>query len=179
MKLLGIVLDNKLSYTEHVTKLCKKANAKTYALCRFLPFISDFKRQILANSFIFCNFNYCPLVWGFSSKCLLHKIDRTQEIAAKLLSQETPGIYRNSIHERNCRLLLQEVFKTKHGLNPSYMNDVFTFKKSQYNLRSLCALEWEKILSVGHGLQTVSYIATQLWDTLPESAIHVSSLATF
>ena len=179
VKLLGIVLDNKLSYTEHVTKLCKKANAKTYALRRLSPFISDFKRQILANSFIFCNFNYCPLVWGFSSRCLLHKIDRTQEKAAKLLSQETSGIYRNSIHERNCRLLLQEVFKTKHGLNPSYMNDVFTFKKSQYNLRSSCALEREKIRSVRHGLQTVSYIAAQLWDTLPESAKQVSSLATF
>ena len=47
VKLLGIVLDNKLSYTEHVTKLCKKANAKTYVLRRLSPFISDFKTSDL------------------------------------------------------------------------------------------------------------------------------------
>ena len=33
-KLLGITIDNQLSFNEHVTKLCKNASAKLHALAR-------------------------------------------------------------------------------------------------------------------------------------------------
>ena len=34
IKLLGITIDNKLNFNEHVTNICKKANHKLHALAR-------------------------------------------------------------------------------------------------------------------------------------------------
>ena len=41
-----------------------------------------------------------------------------------------------TIHQHNLQLLMIEVYKTKHNLNPTFMRDVFTERNNQYNLRS-------------------------------------------
>ena len=42
-KLLGVQIDNKLSFHNHVSKLCQKASNKLYALARILPYIDQSK----------------------------------------------------------------------------------------------------------------------------------------
>ena len=67
VKLLGITIDNKLNFNEHISKLCKSASAQLNAIFRLrykLPFKA---KHILINSFVNANFSYCPLIWHFSS----------------------------------------------------------------------------------------------------------------
>ena len=40
VKLLGVTIDNKLNFDEHVTKLCKKASQKIHALARISNYVS-------------------------------------------------------------------------------------------------------------------------------------------
>ena len=61
-KLLGVKIDNKLSFDTHVKGLCKKANNKLRALVRATPYMSLEKRKLLMNSFFNAQFNYCPLI---------------------------------------------------------------------------------------------------------------------
>ena len=176
VKLLGVILDKMLSFDEHVSMLCKKANAKISALLRIARFFSQQQHSVLIESFVFSNFCYCPLVWGFSSRKNLHMIDRTCERAFRIFSSEPPE---DTIHDRFCRILLQEVFKTVHGLNPSYMNDVFPFQSHSYKLRSFSSLRCDKIHSSRHGLKSIPCIAAQLWSTVPESIKTESTLHGF
>ena len=62
VKLLGIKLDNKLSFVAHTRVLCNKAHAKLRALQRISAYLSPGKRKVLANSFVFSASSYCPLV---------------------------------------------------------------------------------------------------------------------
>ena len=39
VKLLGITIDNKLNFNEHVTKICIKANQKLHALKRIAKYL--------------------------------------------------------------------------------------------------------------------------------------------
>ncbi|XP_057290869.1 uncharacterized protein LOC130613559 [Hydractinia symbiolongicarpus] len=55
------------SEKQHVLPLCKKANAKINALKRISPYMSNYKRNVIANSFIYSIFNYWLLIWGFST----------------------------------------------------------------------------------------------------------------
>ena len=66
-KLLGVKIDNELTFDCHVSDMCKKANRKINALARIAPFININKRRILMNSFFRSQFNYCPLIWMFHS----------------------------------------------------------------------------------------------------------------
>ena len=62
IKLLGINIDSKLNFDSHISDLCNKASMQLYASNRLRAYIVYKKIEILMNSFIYSNFNYCPLV---------------------------------------------------------------------------------------------------------------------
>ena len=66
-KLLGITIDNKLTFKPHVTNLCDKASQKLHALSRVGNYMNFNQRKLIMNSFITSQFSYCPLVWMFHS----------------------------------------------------------------------------------------------------------------
>ena len=51
-KLLGVKIDNKMTFDCHVSDMFKKAKRKINALVRIAPFINISKRRILMNSFL-------------------------------------------------------------------------------------------------------------------------------
>ena len=61
-KLLGVKIDNKLSFENHVSSLCKKARQKLHALARVVNFMDLVKLKSLMKAFITSEFNYCPLI---------------------------------------------------------------------------------------------------------------------
>ena len=63
VKLLGITLDNDLTFNMHVSKLCKKASQKVHALSRVCHYMTISQRRIIVKAFIESQFGYCPLVW--------------------------------------------------------------------------------------------------------------------
>ena len=65
VELLGVTIDNKLKFTEHVTDLYKKGNQKLHALARISKYMDKKKIKIIMKTFIISQFNYCPLVWMF------------------------------------------------------------------------------------------------------------------
>ena len=68
--LLGVRIDSDLTFKEHVTSICSKANQKLHALTRVSKCMSLQKRRILMKSFITSQFNYCPIVWMCHSRSL-------------------------------------------------------------------------------------------------------------
>ena len=67
-KMLGVKIDYKLNFDEHVKTLCSKANNKLRVLARTTPYMSVEKKKILINSILNAQFNYCPLVWMLHSR---------------------------------------------------------------------------------------------------------------
>ena len=46
----------------HIDKRCKKATMHLNAIKRLARFMGSKEREAIVNSFILCNFNYCPLI---------------------------------------------------------------------------------------------------------------------
>ena len=65
IKLLGVIIDNKFDFTEHLNTVCKKANLMLHALNRITRFSSPEQHVLIINAYIKSLFNYCPLVWMF------------------------------------------------------------------------------------------------------------------
>ena len=59
-KLLGVKFDHKLSFDDHISKLCKTASRKIHALSRVASYMNISKRHILMNAFFKSQFSYCP-----------------------------------------------------------------------------------------------------------------------
>ena len=64
VKLLGVELDNKLSFIPHVTQICKKAARQVNAMCRISKNLDYDSKMKIYESFILSNFIYCSVVYN-------------------------------------------------------------------------------------------------------------------
>ena len=62
VKLLGVKKDNELTFDEHISNICLKANRKLRALARLSRFLSLEKRRTLFKAVIESQFKYSPLL---------------------------------------------------------------------------------------------------------------------
>ena len=76
VKLLGIEIDNRLSFEKHISTLCNKASNQLNAIGRIQKFMGFKEKEVLLNSFVYSNFNYCPLVSHFCLSKSLYKIEK-------------------------------------------------------------------------------------------------------
>ena len=63
--LLGVTIDSKLRFNEHVKIIYQKTNNKVKALSRVVRYLEPQKASLLYKSFILTNCNYFPLTWMF------------------------------------------------------------------------------------------------------------------
>ena len=130
-KLLGVKIDSKLSFENHVSSLCKKASQKLHALARVVNFMDLAKRKSLMKAFITSQFNYCPLIWMFHSRQLNNRINKIQERALRLVYKDNKLTFDDllkldnsiTIHQRNLQILATETFKVKNSLAPEIMRE--------------------------------------------------------
>ena len=66
--LLGVKVDSKLKFNQHVSNICQKVNTKISAFSRISNYLDKKQLIILYNSFITSQFNYCSLIWMFCGK---------------------------------------------------------------------------------------------------------------
>ena len=143
VKLLGVSIDSKLTFTPHITDMCTKVNLKTKALLRIRNYLNIDQAKLLCNSFILSYFNYCPLVWMFCNKTNNKLIHKTYIRSLRSLlnnftlnSEEILQITkRKTIHEINLQKLALEVYKSINNINPSMMSELFNVKLNNYSLR--------------------------------------------
>ena len=99
-KLLVVQIDNKLSFDNHVSKLCQKASNKLYALAHISPYMDQNKLRTLVRALITSQFQYCPLIWMFHSRQLNKKINKIQKRALRITYKDA---------ESTCSELLRPV----------------------------------------------------------------------
>ena len=73
-RLLGVILDKKLSFKTHVRSLSKKAGQKLHALSRISYLLDSEKLKHIMRAFTMSQFNYCPLVWMFCEDILITRL---------------------------------------------------------------------------------------------------------
>ena len=128
-KLLGVKIDSKLSFENHVSSLCKKASQKLHALQRVVNFMDLAKRKSLMKAFITTHLHYFPLIWMFHSRQLNNRINKTKERALRLVSKDNKLTFNDffkldnsvTIYQRNLQILATEIFKVKNSLTPELM----------------------------------------------------------
>ena len=152
VKLLGIEIDDKLNFNHHINNICKSASNQLNALIRLKHQLGFKERKVLVNTFVMSNFNYCSLVWNFSSAQLLKKErENLQKRALRFLLNDYESTYEDlleksgypNVNLRRQRTLCIEFDKTLNELNPGYMNDIFKLRNTDRPTREKYKLKLE------------------------------------
>ena len=77
--ILGVTIDNRLTFNNHLKNLCKKIANKLNALTRIAPYLDHNQLRLIYNSFFKGQLSYCPLIWTFCSRRSNHLINKLQE----------------------------------------------------------------------------------------------------
>ena len=117
MKLLGVEIGNKFFFEKYISTLVKKASNRLNAISRIQKFMGFKEKEILLNSFVYSNLNYCSLV---------KKIEKQQERAIRILYNNFSSDYESILNKsgkstmevKRIRAHALEVFKTVNNMNP-------------------------------------------------------------
>ena len=171
-KILGVFLDDKLSFSQHVSISCTKAARQLNALARISRYLNISSRSLLYNSFVRSNFNYCAMVWHFCGKTNNSKIEKIQERALRIIYRDYESSYEDLLSAaevptmltRRIRVILLEVFKSIYMLNSDCLNDMFKIKDGNYSFRNTRKLLQPKKKTTTFGLRSIAYLGAKLWN---------------
>ena len=187
VKLLGIKIDNQLTFSEHISNICKKVSIKLHALARVSQLMHQDKLRLLLKAFIESQFSYCSLIWMFHSRTLNNRINNLHERALRLVYNDHVSsfeqlLYRDksfSIHERNLQKLAIEMYKVKNNLSPSFMKSIFPDSDNTYNLRNNPSFKTKNIRTTYYGTETLMYRGPKTWDLVPNNIKQSNNLKEF
>ena len=143
VKVLGITIDSRLNFSEHVSNLCTKAARQLNSLARISRYIDETSRYMIYNSFVRSNFNFCPMVWHFCGIQNNEKLERIQERALRIVYGDYSSSYddllshakTHTLMVKRLRQMLFEAFKSIGKKNSNCLNDMFEIKELEYALR--------------------------------------------
>ena len=177
VELLAIHLDDKLNFNLYISNICRSAANQLNALIRLKNYLSFNAKRVLINSYIISNFNYCPLVWMFSTAKSLNIIESLQKRALRFLYNDYSISYEGLLEKAGkvktnvyrLRNLCVEIYKTINKLNPEFMNNIFKVKENKRVVREQYKLNLEtpERNQVTFGAKSLKVYGSKVWNSLP------------
>ena len=176
LEILGVHIDNKLSFKAYVSAILKKVYAKIGALRRLKRLVPPDIALILYKCYILPHLEYCsPLLLGIN-KTLANKLEAANYYALKVLLNVGNDVDYNSILSiagmnslefRRYEQSLSLLYKCIKGNGPSYISDFFKFRVSHYNLRGGGCNLVQPSYNNQYFHNSFTYKITHLWNKLP------------
>ena len=164
-----------------------KASAQISALQRLTGLVDYPSRKPIYTSFIASNFNYCPLVWFFTSRESIDKIDKIQERALLFVLKDHISNYKelllrsgfDSFRIYAAKCLMIELYKILEGMTPNYLSELFVKADTPYNTRDKCKLIQPMNRTTAYGLRSFQYYGAHARNMLPAHMKAAQSLSEF
>ena len=187
MTSLGICIDENLNFYLHIKDICLKASRQISALQRLTGLLDLASRKAIYTSFISSNFNYCPLVWFFTIRDSINKIQKLQERALRFVLKDSTSDYEtllsksdfDSFRISSVKTMAVEIYKILNGMGPEYLSTLFSKSNVPYQLRDGNKLTQPLKRTTTFGIKSLVYFGTHLWNMLPHHIKNSVSLREF
>ena len=141
--ILGVTIDRKLTFRQHIKKMCRKAGQKLSALLRLSPYVNTNKRKTIYTTLVKSQLNCCPLVWMFCSRRSNNLINIVQERALRITYNDQQTDFKSllsnhneiTIHQRNLQVLMTEIYKIIIDIAPPIMSSLFEIRENTHKIR--------------------------------------------
>ena len=159
---------------------------------RISKYLSKECRQSLVHAYVTSRLDYCNSILYGLPKYQLSKLQRIQNMAARLITDTMkfdhikPVLYNLHWLPVNYRIqfkILMITFKAIHGMAPSYLSNLICIRSSsRYSLRNNDTIFLERpkgVMRTTLGARSFHASAPALWNSLPAHIRTIDSLALF
>jgi len=172
--LVGVTVDNKLSFSPHISKISKTAASQLNSIKRLKRHFDIDTKKHLVKTYVLSQFNYCPLVWHFCGNGSIHKMEKIQERALRFVFNDYTSEYNHmlkingesTLYLKRVRIMAQEVYKAIKNQSPKYMKELLTERNSRYSSRRPLDLYVPRVNQDKFGYKSYTFEAPSVWNSL-------------
>ena len=173
VELLGITIDNKLTFTLQISILCKLAANQLNSIKRLRRHFDQNIKSRMAKTFVMSQFNYCPLVWHFCGPGDTHKMEKIHERALRFIYNDHTTDYtelmekngESTLYLKRVRTMAHEVYKAINDISPKYSKEMLSFRSKP--MRRPLDLYVPRVNQITFGYRSYTFEAPSLWNSLP------------
>ncbi len=176
IKILGVLIDHKLHFEEHINELSTNISKKLNFFTRLRHYVPQSTAKVAFEALIFPLIDYCSIAYGFTYKTHVNRIEVLIRRAARIITfsgftaSHVPLFQQlnwKSFQERLRISSLKYIFKSLHGMAADTSSGLFIYMNHTRSRRfDNSMLELPNIKS--NFLQnTIFYKGVKLWNDLP------------
>ena len=189
VKYLGVILDENMKGSQHVSDVFKKCAGRISFLFRNASLLNFHCRKLLCSAFITRYLDYwCTSWYAGLSKVLQGRLDVVQRRMVRFIfsldarahvgTEKLRELSWLSIRDRVTYFRLVHVFKIRAGLAPSYLSRILIPVSHSHNTRgSRCNFQVSKELAKNSASFCLN--AVKQWNSLPMFLKEIRSLPSF
>jgi hypothetical protein len=186
---LGVIFEEDLSLNKQITQVCKSCHYLIRQFRTIRPLLDHDSAVLLANALVSTRLDFCNSLYSGLPKKSLNQLQLVQNSLARFIyssrkfDRVTPLLHQLHwlpVEQRISYKVALLTFKTLQTNSPKYLSDFLVQYKPMRSLRSDREnyLVVPRVCSVA-GRRSFSYVAPTLWNSLPSSVRHASSLSSF
>ena len=190
-KILGVLIDNNLTWTNHIDAVAKKIVSNLWLLSRIKSYLTTNQRVQFYKSYVQPHIDYCNAIWGGTSQRNLDRIYRLQKRACKIILDYQYDNITDSMEEFKIlniyeRIYLKKakfMFEISNSLTPDYINEMFHLRPLNNTLQSL-----RSSAAINYVLprpnkelfkQSLIYSGPLIWNNLPDTLKQLGTINSF
>ena len=182
-KLLGVILDEHLSWKDHILSLKKKLRTLFVVTIKVKPCLRKDSLLIIYHSLLISHLRYCINNWCFANSTLINKL---QNICYRFLKMTFNLRHNSDVTEamKNAQLLTinnlynleiaQMMFKHENNQLPKAFNNFFTKKSFTMKTRSHSQMISNRSRTAV-GQQSLKFVGPKIWNKIPLEIRHCRS----
>ena len=113
---LGVLLDNCLTFSKHISKIMKSVSHKLYLLNKIRPYLTESASINLYKAMILPYFDYADVIYDGATNTHLKKLQNIQNRALRLCLKERQALSISDLHNK-CKLGTLQNRRQAHLLN--------------------------------------------------------------
>ena len=102
VKLLGVTIDESLSWSTQIKKTVVRMIYGIYAIRRSAHLLTNTSIRLVIQSLVLSNLDYCPVIWSSASKQEINKLQLAQNRAARLALRCSCCVLHNIAMNHGC-----------------------------------------------------------------------------
>lgn len=188
-KYLGVLINDTLTWSDHVNMVCTKVSRSLNLLRRLSWFLPQSLLLLYLKSYILPSFDYCDIAWSgctqeesrrlesllnFGCKIVLRRCRFSSSSTALQELQLTNLASRRKLHMAQC------MFRCLSSQSPPYLSQLFSPASSHYKTRSSSTSQLNlPLVRTTLGQKAFSFAGASLWRSLPPQVRTTKDLNLF
>ena len=181
-KVLGVIIDNNLSWSNHISSLCKKLSKKVYQFTKIKHFLNYHSKKMFFHAHVQSVIDYASTLWDNASANTLKPLSSLHRRAVKIILNKSTSLTSSDYKTLNILPLKLKLtynkgvimHKIMMGCVPPYLSTNFPINHSRISKPIRIPLPRIDLFKT-----SLVYSGGTLWNTLPKSLKEILKPETF